>query len=267
MSRKAVRVEDADQPSAVKGGPPLSWRILPIGILALGTVMFFALGLHRYLSFEELAGHRDALLAWRDGHRAVAVAIFLAAYIGLVALSVPGAIWLTILGGFLFGTVTGTIYAVIGGTVGACAVFLAARYLAHDWLRARAGPAIRRMEAGFREHAMSYLLVLRLLPIFPFWLVNLVPAFLGMRLRTFAIGTLLGVIPGGLVYTLLGSGLGDVIDAGQQPDLTIVFEPQVLAPLIGLSIMAMAPVIYGHLKRGRAARNRDRRVSRPDSLE
>ena len=244
-------MESADQSAPGKRMPPV-WRIVPIAVLAMGTVAFFALGLHHYLDYEEFAARRGDLLAWRDRHQELAVAIFLAAYIGLVALSIPGAICLTILGGFLFGTVAGTIYAVIGGTIGACTVFLAARYVAHDWLRARAGPAVRRMEAGFSEHALSYLLVLRLLPIFPFWLVNLAPALLGMRLRTFAIGTLLGIIPGALVYTLIGRGLGGVIDAGSKPDLAIVFEPEVLAPLIGLSLMALAPVIYRRLKRGRA---------------
>jgi uncharacterized membrane protein YdjX (TVP38/TMEM64 family) len=118
-------------------------------------------------------------------------------------------------------------------------------------LRAKAGPAMRRMEDGFRENALSYLLVLRLVPLFPFWLVNLVPAFLGVPLRTFVIGTFVGIIPGSVVYCLVGSGLGSVFDAGETPDLGIIFEPEILAPIIGLAVLSVIPVVYKHLKRAK----------------
>ena len=109
------------------------------------------------------------------------------------------------------------------------------------------------MDAGFRANAFNYMLVLRLLPVFPFWLVNVVPALLNVRLRTFLVGTLLGIIPGAVVYALLGNGLGAVIAAGEKPDLDIVFEPQVLAPIIGLALLSLGPVVYRRLRDRRAA--------------
>jgi uncharacterized membrane protein YdjX (TVP38/TMEM64 family) len=251
-----VPAEDADQ--APQKAPRFSvWRVVPVTLMLIGAIAFFALDLHRYLSFEELSRRRHALLWWRDGHQALAVLMFMSLYVLAVALSVPGAIWLTIVGGFLFGVVAGTAYAVVAATLGACAVFLAARYLVGDVLRAKAGPAIRKMEAGFREHALSYLLVLRLIPIVPFWLVNLVPALVGVPLRTFFLGTALGIIPGSLVYTCVGNGLGMVIDQGGTPDLGIIFEPEILTPILGLALLALSPVLYRRLKQRRSATNRE----------
>jgi uncharacterized membrane protein YdjX (TVP38/TMEM64 family) len=247
-----VPAEDADQ--APQRAPRSSvWRVVPATLILIGTIAFFALDLHRYLSFEELGRHRDALLWWRDDHWALAVLVFMSLYVLAVALSVPGAIWLTIVGGFLFGVVAGTAYAVVAATLGACAVFLAARYLVGDVLRAKAGPGVRKLEAGFREHALSYLLVLRLIPIVPFWLVNLVPALVGVSLRTFFFGTALGIIPGSLVYTCVGNGLGVVIDQGETPDLGIIFEPEILTPIMGLALLALSPVFYRRLKQRKSA--------------
>jgi uncharacterized membrane protein YdjX (TVP38/TMEM64 family) len=252
-----VPAEDPDQ--APQSAQRFSaWRAVPVGLMLIGTIAFFALDLQRYLSFEELSRRRDALLAWRDGHQALAVLVFVSLYALAVAVSVPGAIWFTIIGGFLFGVVAGTAYAVVAATLGACAVFLAARYLVGDVLRAKAGPGIRKMEAGFRKHALSYLLVLRLIPIVPFWLVNLVPAFVGVPLRTFFVGTALGIIPGTLVYTCVGNGLGVVIHQGGTPDLGIIFEPEILAPILGLALLALSPVLYRRLKQRRSAADEQR---------
>ena len=233
-------------------------RAVTATLLLLGTIAFFALDLDRYLSFEELGRHRDALLWWRDSHRTLAVLVFMSLYVLAVALSVPGAIWLTIAGGFLFGVVAGTAYAVVAATLGACAVFLAARYLVGDVLRTKAGPGIAKMEAGFREHALSYLLVLRLIPIVPFWLVNLVPALAGVSLRTFFVGTALGIIPGSLVYTSVGDGLGVVLDQGGTPDLGVIFEPEILAPIMGLAMLVLLPVFYRRSKHRKSATDRER---------
>jgi uncharacterized membrane protein YdjX (TVP38/TMEM64 family) len=104
------------------------------------------------------------------------------------------------------------------------------------------------MEAGFRENAMSYLLVLRLVPLFPFWLVNLVPAFLGVPLRTYVIGTFFGIMPGTFVYASVGSGLGAILEAGESPDLGIIFKAEILIPLLGLALLALIPVIYKRIK-------------------
>jgi uncharacterized membrane protein YdjX (TVP38/TMEM64 family) len=223
-------------------------RFLPLAALAAGLVIFFALGLHRYLSFSALAENRDFLMKFVEDHPVTSPLAFMAVYALAVAFSIPGAVVLTIAGGFLFGTWAGGFYVVIGATIGAVGVFLAARTALGEGLRRRAGPWIGRLEAGFRENALSYLLVLRLVPLFPFWLVNLVPAFLGVPLTTYALGTFIGIVPGCFVYASVGNGLGAVFDAGGTPDLTIIFKPEILLPIIGLSLLALIPVVYKKFK-------------------
>lgn len=223
-------------------------RMLPLAVIVGALVAFFAFDLDRYVSFETLKTHRAALTEFVAAHRVAAAALFVLVYAVATAVSLPGGALLTIAGGFLFGTVLGSILVVVGATVGATALFLAARTALGDVLRARAGPALWRMEKGFREHALSYLLFLRLIPAFPFWLVNLVPAFLGVPLSTYFIGTLLGIIPGSVIYASVGSGLGAVFDAGETPDLGIIFEPEILLPIIGLAVLALLPIAYKKFK-------------------
>ncbi len=152
-------------------------------------------------------------------------------------------------GGFLFGTVPAAAYAVVGATLGATILFLAARTAFADILRRKAkGPLFRRMQAGFQDDAFSYLLTLRLIPLFPFWLVNLVPALLGMRLRAYVLGTFLGIIPGSLVFAHVGAGLGAVFDRGESPDLGIIFEPRILSAIVALAVLALLPVVYKRYK-------------------
>lgn len=235
--------------SAARSAPiaAAAWRLLPLLVLAGGLIAFFALGLQRYVTFEALGAHREALLAWVARHRLAAPLAYVAVYVLAVAFSVPGGLWLTISGGFLFGTVAGGTYAVIGATAGAVALFLAARTAFGDLLRARAGSALERMEEGFRRDAFNYLLVLRLVPIFPFFLVNLVPAFLGVRLGTYVAATALGIIPATFVFASVGAGLGAVFDAGGgRPRL---LAPSVLLPLVGLAVLALIPVVYRAIKR------------------
>lgn len=224
-------------------------RILTAVLLLAGLTAFIVFGGHRYLSLETLSDNREALLRWRDQNAGLAALAFIGVYAAVVAASLPGGVWLTIAGGFLFGAIAGTACTVVGATIGACAVFLAARYVAGDALRRRVGGAIGRMEAGFRENALNYLLVLRLVPLFPFWLVNLVPAFLGVPFRTYLIATLIGIIPGSFVFALAGDGLGAVLDAGGHPDLGIIFEPRVIAPIIGLAVLSLLPVVYKRVRR------------------
>lgn len=227
---------------------PVVRRSLPLAVLLAGLVLFFALGLDRYLSFEELSRHREWLTRQVQAHGIVAALAFIGVYALVTATSVPGGAVLTVLGGFLFGIGWGTLYAVVGATLGAVAIFLAARTALGEPLRRRAGPAVRRMAAGFHEHALSYLLVLRLVPLFPFWLVNLVPAFLGVPLRIYLIGTFFGIIPGTFVYASVGNGLGRLIAAGERPDLGIIFEPAILTPILGLAVLALIPVVYRKLR-------------------
>ncbi len=159
---------------------------MPLLILAGGFAAFFALGLDRHLSFATLRENRDALNAWVQSYGLLAPAVYMLTYAAVIAFSLPGGAVMSIAGGFLFGWVWATACIVVAATVGATAVFIIAKTSLGDPLRAKAGPWMKKMEAGFRENALSYLLVLRLVPLFPFWLVNLVPAFLGVPLRTSA---------------------------------------------------------------------------------
>jgi len=228
-------------------------RVIPLGLLVAGLAAFFVFDLNQYVSLGALKTYREELQSWVVNYGAMSAIIFMAVYAIAVAFSIPGAVFITIAGGFMFGPYLGTVYVVIGATIGAVGVFLAAKYSLGDILRAKAGPAIKRMEAGFRENEMSYLLILRLVPLFPFWLVNLVPAFLGVSLRTYTIGTLFGIIPGAFVYSLVGDGAGAVLDAGGDLNLGIIFAPRFLAPIIGLAVLACIPIVYKKLKARRAA--------------
>ncbi|MEE8517467.1 MAG: TVP38/TMEM64 family protein [Alphaproteobacteria bacterium] len=218
-------------------------RVLPLIILGAGLGAFFALGFERYLSIETLSAHRGDLLAFVAEFGVVAVLAFMACYAAAIAFSVPGGALMTITAGFLFGTTLGTVYVVIAATIGSTALFLAARTALGDALRRRAGPALQKMEAGFQANALSYLLFLRLIPVFPFWLVNLVPAFLGVPLRTYVTGTFFGIIPGTFVYASVGTGLGAVLASGKTPDLGVFFTPAVLIPIAGLAVLALLPVL------------------------
>jgi len=239
--------QNMDSPPQQSGKLSLS-RLWPLAVIVLGVVAFFALGWDRYLSFEALSEHRQALVQWTTENRVLAITIFVLGYAMVVAFSLPGATWMTLGGGFVFGTVLATTVVVAAATLGAVAIFLIARYALADFFRTKMGGAGARMEAGFKENALSYLLFLRLVPVFPFWLVNLVPAFLGVPLRTYIIGTFVGIIPGSAVYCSVGNGLGAVFDAGGTPDLGIIFQPDILGPIIGLAVLALIPILYKRIK-------------------
>lgn len=232
--------DNAPQPTAVA-----LRRLAPFGALVAAGVLFVALGAHRYLTLGALAENRAWLCGWAARWGFGAALLYTAIYAALVALSVPGGVVLTIAGGFLFGTWVGGLCAVIGASLGAAGVFLAAR-AGLGGLARRAGPLAARLEAGFRADAFNYLLVLRLVPLFPFWLVNLVPALAGVGLSTFVIATFIGIIPGTFVYASLGNGLGALVE---QPDLAIIFRPSVFGPLVGLALLALVPVWYKRRRR------------------
>jgi uncharacterized membrane protein YdjX (TVP38/TMEM64 family) len=224
-------------------------RLVPLGLLVAAGIAFIAAGGHQYLTLTTLAENRGWLCSLVKRWGFAADLVYIASYGILVALSVPGGAVLTIAGGFLFGTWIGTLCAIVGATSGATAIFLAAR-AGLGGLAQRAGPFVGKLEAGFRADAFNYLLVLRLVPIFPFWLVNLVPALVGVRPGSYMLATFLGIIPGTFVYASLGSGLGEIV---QEPDLGIVFHPSVLLPIVGLAVLALIPVAYKHWRGKRAA--------------
>ena len=231
---------------------PLWRRLLPAAVLVAALAAALALGLDDYLSFEALRDNRAHLLAWVGRYGIVAGLAYIGVYIAVAALSLPGATFVSLAGGFTFGATLATLYTVVGATIGATVIFLVARSAVGDFFYEKAGPGLRRMEDGFRDNALSYLLVLRLIPLFPFWLVNLVPAFLGVSLRVYLIGTFFGIIPGTFVYCLAGAGLASVFEAGETFSVASVLTPKIIAALVGLAVLAVVPVVYKRL-RGRGA--------------
>ena len=223
-------------------------RWFPLAILALCLILFFYFHLYSYLDFSTLKQHRQELLQWNRQHYLLAVIGYLVIYQLAVAVSIPGAVYLTLLGGFLFGILAGTVYTVIGATLGSVWLFLAVNTALGNFFAHRSQKWIHKMRQGFVDNAFNYLLVLRLVPIFPFWVVNIVPALLGVSLKIFFWTTLIGIIPGSLVYTMLGNGLGHILDVGQTPQLTIIFKPFILIPLLALALLSLLPVIYKHFK-------------------
>ncbi len=226
-------------------------RRLPF-LLILAVALPGAFLLRGHLDFATLAGHRADLLAFRDANYALAALVFSLAYIGIVAFSLPGATVATLTGGFLFGLFPGVLFNVTAATAGAVLIFLAARAgFGAGFARtveARGGAAAR-LQAGLRDNEWSVLFLMRLVPALPFFLANLLPAFMGARLHRFAITTFLGIIPGALVYTSVGAGLDEVIARGETPDLSLILAPEILFPILGLAALAALPLLIRLLRR------------------
>ncbi len=233
---------------------PAFLRHLPL-VLILSVAVIGAVAFRDVLSFDALARHREALLAYRDAHYALASLGFILSYTLIVAFSVPGATIATLAGGFLFGVFPGVVFNMMGATFGAVAVFLAARAgLGADVAEriSTRGGAAARLQGALQENQWSALLTMRLVPVVPFFLANLIPAFAGIRLWPFAMTTALGIIPGALVFTSVGAGLGEVFAKGETPDLSIIFSAPVLGPLLGLAALSALPMVLKALKRKEA---------------
>jgi len=242
-------------------------RLLPLLVLIGGICVFFALDLNHYLTFSALSEHRQSLLGWTSAHVWLAPLAYIGMYILVVTFSLPGATVMTVSGGFIFGVLAGGAYAVVGATVGATLLFLVAKSSLGDFLLAKAGPVVKRMQAGFEANAWSYMFVLRLVPIFPFFLVNLAPAFLGVPLRIYVVATLFGILPGGFVFALAGAGLGSVFDSGESFTVQGVMTPEMIAALTGLALLALLPVAYKRLgarqKAKSAAKQKEAKGDKP----
>lgn len=239
-------------------------RWLPIA--GLGGLMgaAFLLGWHEHLSLKTVGLNYDALTAFVGRHLPLALALYVLIYVGVVALSLPGGLAMTLAGGLLFGWVIGALATLIGATVGATIVFLVAKTSLGEPLAARAGPWLEKLRAGFKENALSYLLFLRLVPAFPFFVVNLAPALLGVPLKTYVVGTMIGIVPGTLAFSVAGAGLGSVVEtqnqiykacAATQPaghaaacpytiDVSMLVTTELLVALGLLGLVALFPVVY-----------------------
>lgn len=269
MARQHPPLRKETAQNMTQGATAWLKRLWPLALLAAAAVLVLVMGWQKNLSLENLAENRDALRAFIDANMVLAILGFIALYAVVVALSLPGGAVLTLAGGLLFGWFVGGIASVIGATLGAVAVFLIAKSALSDILAAKAGPWLDRFRQGFQQDAFNYLLFLRLVPIFPFWLVNLAPGLLGVSFSTYVITTILGIIPGTFAYSLAGSGLDSVITAQQSAhqsclakmgaggqescpytlDPGALLTPELIAGLVALGLVALVPVLVKWFRR------------------
>lgn len=262
-------------------GAGASWlrrvrRFVPLAVIALGMVVFFAAGGHQHLSLDLLVHHRAAVDAFIDANLPLAVAVYILIYATCAAFSVPCGLALTISGGILFGTLVGGLAAMIGATAGATIIFLVARGACGETLIRRAGPVARKIADGFCADAFSYLLFLRLVPAFPFFLVNLAAAVVGVKPRTFVVATAIGIVPATFAFAFFGSGLDSVIakqdaiyrdclaagrtDCQLHFGLSTIMTPRLLAAMVLLGLLALVPVAVKRWRAARAAQCRAKSV-------
>lgn len=252
---------------AEKSDSPLK-RFLPLIVLAAIAALVISQGWHKYLTLEEIARNHEALTSYIGSNLLLALLAYAALYIAVVALSLPGGAPLTLAGGLLFGWQIGGPATIVAATIGATILFLIAKTALGETLAARAGPWLSKLQDGFKENALSYLLFLRLVPAFPFWLVNLAPALLGVPLRTYVLGTFFGIIPGTMAFSFLGAGLGSVIEAqnasyanclAQNPggagtdcqftlDTSALITTELLLAFAALGVVALIPVAIKKFK-------------------
>ena len=225
-------------------------RHLPlIAILVVAALGAFLL--RDALSFDTLRNNREALLSFRDANFVGLALIFIVVYVMIVAFSLPGGAVASVTGGFLFGFAMGTAFNVIAATIGASMIFLAARWGLGEMLTAKMNASAGKMKTlrdGLQENEISVLFLLRLVPAVPFFVANLLPALVGVRFFNFFWTTALGIIPGALVFTWIGVGVGEVFDRGEDPDLSLLWEPQVMGPLLGLAMLAALPIVIKALR-------------------
>ncbi|NDV02042.1 TVP38/TMEM64 family protein [Pseudoroseicyclus tamaricis] len=228
------------EPQHKEGSPARA--LLPAGIG--GVAIWGAWALGEALSFDTLSTHREALLAYRDDHYLLTALAFMGAYVTIVAFSLPGATVATLTGGFLFGVFPGVVFNVLAAGTGACLIFLAARWGLGGRLarRMEQGERTKKLKQGIDANMWPVLFLMRVIPVVPFFAANLIPALLAVPLPVFAVTTYLGIIPGAIVYTSVGAGLGEVFAAGGRPDLSLLREPRVFLPFVGLALLASLPL-------------------------
>lgn len=223
--------------------------------LVVGLVLVLALDLTRFLTYDSLQRNHAFLQHWVGAHPWGAMAIYVGVYIVVISLSLPGGAFMTTVGGYLFGIVAGTLLAAGSATIGAVIVFIAARKASRNFIQRRTGRILRRIEAGFKRDMLSYMIFLRVVPVFPFLAINLALAFLGAPLKLYTLTTFFGIIPGSAIYAGVGNGLGELLDAGKTPSAGMLLEPAIYVPILLLALLSLLPIGY-RLWRGRRAKRK-----------
>lgn len=255
--RMADRTDKTDRTGTARAGNRRLWRFLPAAVLVAGLAIGYAMGWHRYLSLDFLAMSGDALKARAEANPVSAPLVFFLVYVFAVAFSFPAASVLTVFGGFLFGWLEAGVLVAFAATAGATVLFLAARSAFGNVLRERVGGRAAGLAEGFEQDAFGYLLVLRLAPVFPFFVVNIAPALFKVRLRTYVAATFIGILPGTFAFSWLGQGVDSVLtaarSAGQEAQLRDLVTPQITLAFVLLALVAAIPVIVRHVRRRRRA--------------
>ncbi len=217
-------------------------KIVLLSVIGVVVALFFVFDLGQYLSLESLKSNRDHLRAFYDANAVAMVAAFIGVYIVTVALSLPGATILTLCAGAIFGSVAGTLVVNVGATIGATLAFLAARFLLRDWVEKKFGAKLKPFNDGFSKNAINYMLFLRLVPLFPFFLINLVSGLTQIRLSVYFFGTMFGILPGTFVYANAGSNLASI------NQLSDIASLEVLGAFALLGLFALIPTLYKFIK-------------------
>ena len=224
-------------------------RFLPIFIILIAMIGIYFSGAYKYLSLENLRDHHQFLNLFTEKHFLLVSLLFVLTYVLVAALSIPGSMFLSLLGGYLFPQPLSLIYVVCGATTGASLLFFAASTALKKHLRKKARPFLKKMEKGFQKNAANYLLFLRFVPLFPFWVVNLAPAFLNVRLQTFVWTTFVGIIPGSLALTLAGDGLQKIFDSNAPLSIDTIFNPEIKVALLLLGLVSLLPIMIKRYKK------------------
>ncbi len=220
-------------------------KFIPVILIASAFLLAFFLGA-KAITFEEFISNRDQILAFRDRNLIVSVMIFMLMYISVVTFSIPGATVLSVTGGFIFGLKVGLILNIVSATIGATFLFLAVRLGFGNFLtRFEKGSAkFSNLIEQLKVNEINLLLLLRLIPAVPFFVANILPAIAGVSMKNFFWTTFLGIIPGGFVFTLIGSNAGGFFDRGEAPDLTVLWSLEFVGPLICLIIIVASPMFF-----------------------
>jgi uncharacterized membrane protein YdjX (TVP38/TMEM64 family) len=218
-------------------------RRIWVGAAVIGGILaIHASGLPGWLTLDTLRAHRQEIVGFVSDNLALSAFCYVAVYVTVVALALPSALLLTLSGGFLFGAAIGSFLTVVGATLGASLLFIFARTMMGENALAHFGTRGARLARAIQANAWTYLLVLRLLPLFPFFLVNIVPALAGVRLRTFVATTLIGIFPGTFIFSLSGAGLGGLLDRGDEISLGAFLTPEIMGALGCLALLALATI-------------------------
>lgn len=232
-------------------------RMVPLAIIVVVAITAYIL-FRDQLSWGALVQNYERLVEWRDTNYLSLSIIYVLTYILMVAFSLPGALIATLAGGFLFGLIPGLPFTVFAATTGAVLIFLAARMGLGDYLSAKidsSSGAVKRMSEGLRENEISVLFLLRLVPAVPFFAANLIPALVGVKLRNFVFTTALGIIPGSAVFTWVGTGIGAALESGAQPNLGIIWQWNILGPILALCALAALPIVIKLVRRNKEENN------------